>query len=34
MRRELSGEIDRALTTLAELAAARAVVRRGGRLAG
>ena len=34
MRRELSGEIDRALTTLADLAAARAVVRRGGRLAG
>ncbi|HEY6379934.1 MAG TPA: SRPBCC family protein [Candidatus Dormibacteraeota bacterium] len=33
MRRELRGEIDRALATLAELAAARAVMRRGGRLA-
>lgn len=34
MGRELRGEIDRALDTLAELAAARAVMRRGGRLAG
>jgi hypothetical protein len=34
MRRELRGEIDRALSTLAELAAARAVMRRGGRLTG